>query len=376
MSTLIVEVCKVEEIKNHPNADRLEVTRTKNWWCVTGKGQYKVGDKVVYFPPDSVVSQELTDKWGISKYCAPLNRDANGNRPSGMRIRATRFRGEPSFGYIQTPDDPNWEVGKDVKEYYGVVKWEPPVKTLDGDAASPVSSFHNYTGIENIGNFPNVFNEKEEVIVTEKIHGTNSRVGYVFHSDQDSEEFTWQWMAGSHSIRRKETNDKGVKSKYWFPFSINEENQPMKKLLNEIKENENAVNAVVCFGEIFGSGIQDMTYGGNGLKYRIFDIAVDGKYLNWDIMVKYVNKYNNFGIQTVPILYRGEFSIEKMNQLVDGPTTICKIEEINEPFKGREGIVIKPAIERFCYDLSGRVILKHISVDYHERKNKNATEDH
>ena len=379
MSSLIVEVCAVEEIALHSNADRLERIRVKNWWCIASKGQYKVGDKAVYLPPDSVIPEALAERWGIAKYCSPLARGADGQRPPGLRIRANRFRGEPSFGCLQIPDDPTWDVGTNVKEYYQVTKWEPPLKCLDGDAAPPVTAFHAYTDIENIGNFPGILNDGEEVIVTEKIHGTNSRVGIVLHVSEQAEGYaTWQLMGGSHGTRRKEFNEKGVRSKYWFPFSINGEERPMEKMLNEIRLKEDAKMSVVVFGEIFGPGIQDMHYGQKGLAYRIFDIAVDGKYLNWDKTVEYVNLYNEFDIQTVPILYRGPFSMKKMNELVDGPTTLVNSDKIQQAFKGREGIVIKPVVERFDQKLSGsgRVILKYMSVDYHERKNSDRTEDH
>lgn len=379
MSSLIVEVCAVEELGIHPNADRLERIRVKNWWCIASKGQYKVGDKVVYVPPDSIVPEATAERWGIAKYCSPLARGIDGQRPPGLRIRANRFRGEPSFGCVQTPDDPNWDVGTDVREHYNVTKWEPPVKCLDGDAAPPVHSFHAYTDIENIGNFPNIFVEGEEVIVTEKIHGTNSRVGIVYHVDEDhGNGFAWVFMGGSHGTRRKEYNDKGVMSKYWFPFTLPRD--CMKEMLRRVRITEKADRSVIVFGEIFGPGIQDMHYGQAGLSYRIFDIAVDGKYLDWDRMVGYTKEFQPDGITHVPVLYRGPFSMKVMNQLVDGPTTVVeKIDQIKEDFKGREGIVIKPVVERFDQQLgcgSGRVVLKYISVDYHDRKNKDRTEDH
>jgi len=735
MSSLIVEVCSVEEVAVHPNADRLERIRVKNWWCIASKGHYKVGDKAVYLPPDSIVPEALAERWGIAKYCSPLARGIDGQRPPGLRIRANRFRGEPSFGCLQDPDDASWPIGHDVKEHYNVTKWEPPVKCLDGDAAVPITAFHTYTDIENIGNFPGILKEGEEVIVTEKIHGcfkstslvtmsdgtkkkikdvqigdfvmgvdvygkvissrvtqtfnhgrngkkwvniqgerrkagrgnhyfsikctndhkiwkvgaeytkasdlqindevlllrtelsiqpiyeqiligkmlgdgsihksgdsmavdwghankeytiwmdnilgevsrgisgsitsgygseihrggtvfrwhiaelfknffnsenvkivppclpeiitplaiaywymddgslsheknqedralfavcgfdkdsvcvlqkclknmginseqylsekehlrirlnsndsermfllispyipecmqyklperyrgckpwlpaigksyktwlvpqkinninnleecpnehdlctetsnffvsdvlvhnSNSRVGVVLCADEQFEGYaTWQLMGGSHGTRRKEFNDKGIRSKYWFPFSINGEERPMQKMLDEIRLKENAVFSVIVFGEIFGPGIQDMHYGQKGLAYRIFDIAVDGKYLNWDKTVEYVDAYNEFDIRVVPVLYRGPFSMQVMNQFVDGPTTVVDSpDKVEQSFKGREGIVIKPVVERFDRDLgsgSGRVILKYISVDYHDRKNPDRTEDH
>jgi RNA ligase (TIGR02306 family) len=376
MSSLIIEVCAVEEIAPHPNADRLERIRVKNWWCIAPINKYTVGDKVVYLPPEAVLPEELAERWGIAKYCAPLARGPDGKRPPKLRIRASRFRGEPSFGCIQDPDE-TWDVGTNVQEHYGIEKWEPPLKAHDGDAAPPVPSFHAYTDIENICNFPDIFKENEEVIVTEKIHGTNCRVGFVLHPDEDGYA-EWQWMAGSHGVRRKEHDARGVRSRYWFPFwgeAEEDDECDMKRLMEHIVSRENAERAIIIFGEIFGEGVQDMHYGQDGIAFRAFDVSVDGKYLDYDSMVKYLEKYD---IPTVPLLYRGPFSMEKMEELVDGPTTVCDQKSIKEPFKGREGVVVRPLRERYDFDLggSGRVVLKYVSVDYHERRNKDCTENH
>lgn len=370
MSTLIVDVCAVEEIAEHPNADRIERVRVKNWWCIASKGQYKVGDKVLYVPPDAILSHDLAQRWNIAKYCSQVN---NGiNELVSFRVRACRFRGVSSFGTIQDLDDPNWTIGTNLQEHYGVVKYDPPIKDSEGDVATPLPTFHAYTSIEALGNFPAVLHDGEEVVVTEKLHGTNSRVGLVRDSDE------WELTAGSHSTRRKETDVKGNISKYWIPIFIRQDLDPtpMVRLLFDVLNNEFAQNSVIVFGEIFGFGIQDMHYGKSGKSYRIFDIAVDGNYLDFDKMANYVGSYSELGLELVPILYRGPYSLPKMDELVDGPTTICKPEEIKEPFKGREGIVIKPVIERFDPVMGGRAILKYVSADYHERRNKNQSEDH
>lgn len=382
MSTLIVDVCTVEEIAAHPNADRIERVRVKNWWCVASKGHYKVGDKAVYVPPDAVISEKLAERWGIAKYCSPLAKDITGDRPPGLRVRASRFRGVSSFGTIQDPDDQSWPVGMDVREHYGITKYEPPLKANDGDAAAPIPAFHAYTSIENLGNFPGVLQDGEEVVITEKLHGTNCRIGVVADTtepcDFKDSNHSWEWVAGSHSVRRKEFNEKGQRSMYWLPLAQDKERLtcPLHHMVLDIMHEKGAGSAIIVFGEIFGAGVQDMQYGQKGKSFRIFDISVDGNYLNWSEVEHFVNRYAESGLSLVPILYKGPFSMEKVNELVDGPTTICTAEDIKEPFKGREGIVIKPTTERFDGVLGGRAILKYISVDYHERKNKNATEDH
>lgn len=171
MSSLIVDVVEVAERKDHPNADRVELLRCRDWWVVSQKGQFNVADKAVFFPPDTVISEELAERFGITNYVSPLPKLPDGTRPPGRRIRAARFRGEQSFGFITKPDDPSWPVGMSVAEYYGVTKFEPVVREPDGDIAPDVPGFHTYTDIENIKNFPDVFADGEEVVITEKIHG-------------------------------------------------------------------------------------------------------------------------------------------------------------------------------------------------------------
>lgn len=374
MSTLIVEVCKVEEVAAHGNADRLERVRVKNWWCIAPKGQYRVDCKVVYVPPDAVLPEALAERWGIAKYCAPLGRDISGERPPGLRVRAARFRGVPSFGTIQDPDDATWEAGRDVREHYGITKYDPPLRSTEGDAAPPAHAFHAYTDIENLGNFPGVFRDGEEVVVHEKLHGTNARAGLVWHPDESAAGFTWQWMAGSHGNRRKEFNDKGVRSRYWLPFQQDAtDRDPLRAMIREVASAHKAATSVIVFGEIFGPGVQDMTYGQKAQSFRVFDIAVDGNYLNHDEASRHLSAH---GIPAVPLLYRGPYSLAKMDELVDGPTTVCDAADIREPFKGREGIVIKPTEERTEPALGGRAILKYVSADYHDRRNKDRSEDH
>ncbi|TXH18520.1 MAG: hypothetical protein E6R03_01925 [Hyphomicrobiaceae bacterium] len=119
-------------------------------------------------------------------------------------------------------------------------------------------------------------------------------------------------------------------------------------------------------GEMIGQGVQDMTYGVQ-FAFRAFDISVDGKYLDYDDKKSLFDKY---GVQMVPILYRGPFSKAKVEQFTDGPTTMCD-SKVAGTFKGREGIVITPVKERFSSDMSGsgRVILKSVSFAYLERSN-------
>lgn len=367
MSSLIVEVCEVAEIAKHPNADRLEKVRVKNWWCLSTIGHYKVGDKCVYIPPDAIISNSLAEKWNVTKFLAPLPKNPDGSRPDGLRVRAVKFRGERSYGMIQDLDDPTWEVGKDLIEHYNIFKYEPPVKSHAGDAAADYEPFHKYTDIENFGNFPDVFQDGEEVVIDEKIHGTNCRFGIVPMPD-DTGLNQQTFMGGSHTVRRKQFDPKGNESLYWFPIHVS----GVVQLLNYCYDISKG-QPVILFGEIYGPGIQDMHYGLEAKGFRAFDMTIGGKWLDYD---EKTALWSKFGVEAVPVIYRGPFSLAKCEELVDGPTTVCETSKIREVFKGREGIVIRPVKERFDSSLCGRAILKYVSVDYHERKNKDRSEDH
>ncbi len=143
----------------HENADALELCQIKGWQCVIPKGRYAAGDLVTYVPIDAVIPQEHSDRWGFTKYL------------SNGRVRCARLRGEPSFGVIVDREDDVWPEGLDVKDFYGITKFIPPVKMGAGDAAPAHPLFVEYTDVENLRNFPSVFTEGEEVVVTEKIHG-------------------------------------------------------------------------------------------------------------------------------------------------------------------------------------------------------------
>jgi RNA ligase (TIGR02306 family) len=365
MSSLIIEVCRVERVEAHTNADRMCICTVKGWRvCAgrdpeTGRNQFQPGDRCIYIPPDSVLPPELSDRLGVTKYLSPLAANAEGVRPPGGRVRVARLRGEPSYGLIMRVDDPDLAVGTDMAEALGITKWEPPQAIVDGEAERPHPAFHAYTDIENFRNFPDLIGEGEEVVITEKIHGKNARLGLIHTPDEEGPE--WTFMAGSHGQRRREFDGKGRRSQFWDCLT-----EPIQELLRHVSSGQ---NNVILFGELFGSRIQDMWYGleNGNFALRAFDLAVNGKYLDFDVKAELCAR---FGVEMTPILYRGPFSQAWVEEHVSGPTTMCAAEQAGK-FKGREGIVITPVRERFAQvgeRLCDRVILKAISFEYLERK--------
>jgi RNA ligase (TIGR02306 family) len=366
MSRLIVEVCEVLKVEKHPNADRLAIATVKGWKIcipynpVTGEAQFRVGDTCVYFPPDCVMPPDLSEKLGIRKYLALLRKGPDGTRPPGFRVLAARLRGMASYGVIiPVADHSDWKTGDNVAEFYGITKWEPPEDSIDADSEPPHGAFHRYTEIEVWANFPDVLQEGEEVVITEKIHGKNCRIGLIRSADENGYP-RWEFMCGSHDARRKEIDSKGEQSLFWKVLT-----PQVKAMLTHLSA---SARNTVAFGEVYGPGVQDMQYGisAGSHGYRLFDISIDGQYLGYDQKAAVCRQ---FGIEMVPVLYRGPYGALLVRELTDGSTTICAPDKAG-PFKGREGVVITPVKERLAVtsSLVARAILKSVSADYLARK--------
>lgn len=379
MSSLVVKVSTIDEIKPHPKADKLEIATIMGWQTVVPKDEFKVGDKCVFIPYDTCITAEIAKKLGVEKYLKKNN-----------RIAAVNLRGHKSFGVVTKPFDPAWPVGKDVASEYGATKYVPPeapslfgnekklttwqkilkklglLKTKKRDPRQhPL--FPKYTDLENLRNYHNVIQPGEMCVASEKIHGTNVRIGSI----------EGNIMAGSRNFVRemptfgrpmfKAILDKIFRMKpepdvnfdeckrnwWWFPYT----NSNVRTMLSELGKQH---KQVVLYGETYGS-VQYLHYGvvaskSNpvGLAFRAFDLLIDGKFLNYD---DFLATCNRFGVDTVPIVAKFPFSIEKVRELSSGQTNIGGETHY------REGVVVRPVEERIDPTF-GRVVLKYINDDY------------
>lgn len=325
-STLIVPVAVVDSVSSHPNADRLAIARILGWQVVVPKGQHWTGQKVVYFPPDTVLPEAVSDRFGVTPYL------------SHGRVRCARLRGEASFGFAVLPDNSAWPVGANVAAYYQATKYEPPLRPSAGDSTRSHPLFQRYTDIENLRHFPAAFAPGEPIILSEKIHGTSGRIGMV----------EGEWLAGSMGLRRKRPADDAMPlSTYWFPYTLLTVRALVESLASDHRQ-------VILYGEIYGSGIQSFHYGqNNSLGFAAFDLYVDGQFLDWP---DFAMLCTQFGVATVPVLYEGPFSLEVIRQSSAGKTTFAATHI-------REGVVVKPDRER-THPVIGRVVLKYLSDAY------------
>jgi len=348
MSELIIQPTVIEAIKPHPNADRLEIAVIGGWEIVTGKDNYNVGDVVVHIQPESMVPSEWTDTWGVTQYLS-WKKDVDSGR-----VRCARLRGITSFGFL-VPNESNAPLGTDLAEHYGIVKYDPPQHLGAGRVSNEHPLFHRYTNIENLRNHKNSLDYDQELIVTEKLHGTNSRIGWIVTDDQKGFDF----VVGTHKTQR-DPEDCGM---YGLPVQLYKEG--LDRLFDNAMqmghpgiEEPLAIQSFIVFGEIYGAGVQDLHYGAKQEKgYRVFDISINGTYLSWENLQSVCAEV---GLPTVPVLDYGIFTFEQLVEFAQGNTTMDD-EHV------REGIVVRPRFKELTWNNS-RMIFKLISDGYMLRK--------
>lgn len=350
MSDINISVKEIKSVHEHPNADNLEIIKVLGTQTVEGKGKFKAGDKVVYFPPDMMIPGYISQELGVQRYLKYSDWDGEKIK---CRIAACRLRGIPSYGFV-IPAKSSAIIGIDLTSSFNGRQYVPPVKLISGDAAPDLVDFPRYTNIQHYWQYPDVIADGTPVRITEKLHGTNSRVGRIQLDDE------WTFVAGSHNLRIKPTEDSSGSllwhSRYWLPLK----DANLQGMLRSLTCDDG--DSAVVYGEIFGPGIQDMDYGLSRVGYRVYDIMCDGEFLDWSQVATFCEMYE---IDTVPLLYTGPFSAEIVERYTCGPSTF---DGIKSKFKGREGIVITPLTETWKPHMMGRTILKSVSADYLARK--------
>lgn len=124
-------IVEIEEVREHPNADLLELVKVGGWQVVVKKGEYTTGDRAVYCAIDSWVPHELAPF--LSKDQEP--REYSGVK--GEKVLTIKVRGElsqglllPTSAVIQDGVNGNefpFIEGSDVTSLLGIQKWEAQI---------------------------------------------------------------------------------------------------------------------------------------------------------------------------------------------------------------------------------------------------------
>lgn len=339
-------------IHPHDNADALELAQVGLYRAVVGKGQFTTGDWAIYIPEASVLPDELIEELGLVGRLAGSGKN---------RVKAVRLRGELSQGIVCRPraleafdlKDAAGE-GHDFAERLGIVKWVPPIPVHMSGEIEPAADLLPWIDIENIKRYPAIFEPGEPVVATEKIHGTACLFSLVDGVAQvSSKGYGSQRLAIKHA----------QSNLYWRAI----QGHDVAAIAETIRDEYGAAR-VGIFGEVYGKGVQDLAYGhdpSTGVPgYAVFDIAVDnGGTVRW-LNPDEVHDALVGRLPTVPTLYEGPYDEELLLKLASGRETVS-----GSGAHIREGVVVRPAIERYSPVTGGRAIAKFVSDDYLTRKN-------
>lgn len=384
--------CPVVRVKivAHDNADSLEIALVGGYNCVVKKGAFRDGDLAVYLPEQSVLPDWLLKELG---FWDDMNNKGTLTSSAGNRIKAIKLRGVLSQGilvagmpYSETEAfftteeyEGNQNAAflaedEDAAQALGVTKYEPPVpmhmagKVAGGDLDATMSY-----DFDNLKAVPYIFEAGEQVAITEKLHGTLCQVGLIPQRIWEGK--SWAEKAPLIDVLgnyRGVVTSKGL-GKRGLLLDPSDTTNLYVDMVNRLDLWERLLNCVSLLGldpnlpiflvgEIYGYGVQDLTYGTTDRHFRAFDLYVGdrstGYFVSWQQFHALMNESD---IETVPHLAIGPFSKELVDIHTNGNTTLTNEKHM------REGVVIKAVDEGT--GRWGRKIAKSVSEAYLLRKN-------
>ncbi len=305
---------EIVKIFPHPNPEvlQLELAALDQYQFVVRKGIYKDGDVVIAVPERSLLPDLLADVGDTRKYLSG---------PLKNRVKSIKLQKELSQGMI-LPDREDLKdvpIGEDIHERLNITLYEPPIPAqLAGkiQVAELVGFNPHHHDVEQFAINADEFVEGEEVLVTEKCHG--SALLAIVRPDGLEMISSKGMFHRGFTIQEDETNS------YWKAARST-------KLFELIKA-EFPNQFVQVWGELIPC--QFLKYGLTEPTVKLFRVEVEGRILPYDEVPESFKKL------WVPLLYRGPFSKD-----------IIKYREGSEQVSGRalhmrEGGVVSPVIPR------------------------------
>jgi len=334
MERKLASIQIVTNLEAIEGADRIEKATILGWSLVVRKGEFSIGDRAVFFEIDSLLPDRPEFEFLKSSDHTPGN--------TICRLRTRRFKGTLSQGLAIPPGSfsehealSTHGVGDDVTELLGVTKYEPPLHLTAGDTKGVFPHFIPKTDEIRIQSVPDLIDELQgvEVYISTKCDGTSATC-YLHDGEFGACSRNWEKKDGDNI--------------YWqmaHKYSIEE---GLRKLGGNI-----AVQ-----GEICGPGIQKnrMQLPEHKLFcYNIYDIS-GTCYISYDNNL--VGMLTSIGLEPVPDIETGIFTWNL-------PTLITMAEGKYQGSKyDREGIVIRPTVERYSPTLGGRTSFKVVNNRY------------
>ncbi len=339
----LASIQKIKAVMPIPDADRLELVQVLGWKCVGGKGEFHVGDMVVYFEIDSFLP--ICEEFEFLRKSSYKSNDFMGE---GFRLKTMKFRGEISQGLclginkLSKLQGMAVEEGMDVTEILGVREWEMPERagsggTMIGDRPGYIPK----TDETRIQSAPELLNEFKGLpyYITTKMDGSSHSIGV-----RDGEiSFT------GHNFTYKDDG------KSTFVKHVKASGIPEKM---KAYADEHGLSTIVLQGEWCGEGIQKNRLKLKKPEWFVFTARIDDKRTDLTTL-REICEY--VGCQMVPVEEEGD---DLLARYPDESALLERAEGVGYNGTTREGIVIRPVTPVHSYILSGPLSMKVINNKY------------
>lgn len=163
---------EIVELYDHYNADSLEVLKAGNRQYVVQKDLYKSGDIIVQIPEKAILPPDLAIKY--STYLTGKEKNI---------VKSIKLRNEISEGivlslkeaseYIDSDILQNIECGIDLSSFLNIKEYEPPIPFgLRGQIKNLNYDFNYKYDVDQLGIYSHKIDNEDNVLVSEKIHGS------------------------------------------------------------------------------------------------------------------------------------------------------------------------------------------------------------
>lgn len=345
----------IKAINPIPNADRIEAAIVLGWQVVVKKGEFNVGDQVVYIEIDSRVPSDnpyfefLADRnykvksikmrKAVSQgLIVPMSILPAGEYSDGDDVTDILKITKIDDDYKQPPVNKELQLKQRHKRLYNkkwfkcMMKYEWFRKLafkflLPKKKKSGWPTWITKTDEERVQNMPWILENKNPFFITEKCDGTSAT--YSLHK----EGIKWKFYVCSRNVVQDTPDRKcyyeELGNVYWEMAMKYDIENIMRQIVKEY-----GVKEYITFqGEIIGEGIQKNKYELKGRDLRLFNVIIDGIKYN-PLQVSAVA--TEWGLNSVPIL-RVEYilpdTIDELMEFATGESTLHNTL--------REGIVIR-----------------------------------
>jgi len=343
----LVTIRRIDDIQPIKKADMIEVATIGGWKAVVGKGQFEIGETIIYCEIDSFLP--IREEFEFLRKTSYLQME---DGSEGFRLRTLKLRGQISQGLVLKLDILNNTIvdnerlvlgfqsriggamcyphsddtrtytlgngktiielnrGTDVTEILGVTKYEKPIpKELEGMVISYIEGRIHKTDEERIQNLTQDYEEMKQY-------------SYYESEKMDGESFTSFLLDDRFGVCTREL-DLIVPDEY----SDDLPRHLRFALKHKLEEKVRSFGTNIAFqGELIGPGIKKNKYNLEKLEVRLFNVFdIDTyTYFNKEELEEFAKR---IGVEVCPVVnksFKLPDTIDELLSHVDGKSILNK----------------------------------------------------